>query len=56
VASLKVESRDRNDGTDDGRYSAFEAKFESDAGLFLSDLNANRLFVRVEARAKMADK
>lgn len=56
MASLKVESRDKNDGMDDGRYSAFEAKSGSDAGLFLSDLNENMFFVRVEARDKIADK
>jgi hypothetical protein len=30
VASLNVERRDKNDATDDGRYSAFEENIESD--------------------------
>ncbi len=55
VASLKVERRDRNDATDDGLYSVFEEKVESEDAC-LSDRNENKFFVRVEARERMAVK
>lgn len=51
-----MDRRDKNDATDDGRYSALEEKTGSGEDDFVSDLNDNMFFVRVVARARMADK
>jgi len=49
-----VESRDRNDTTDDGRYSVPSENTEVDETTFSSDLSDSRSFV--PARLRMADK
>jgi hypothetical protein len=53
---LNVDSRDKNDATDDGRYSALEEKARFDEEDLVSDMNDKRLFVLVVARARMADR